>query len=185
MSWKNTEIRYGSLSIGIHWLVLLLFIAVYSCIELREAYPKGSDIREALKTWHFMLGLLVFVVVWPRLAARLSGPTPAIQPEPPVWQQLFAKLLHAALYALMIVMPLTGWLQLSAFGKPIQFFGLQLPALIAENKDLGKSIKELHEAIGTAGYYLIGLHAAAALYHHYIVRDNTLLRMLPGRRGRP
>ena len=83
MSWKNTEIRYGSLSIGMHWLMLLLFVAVYGTIELRELFEKGSDLREALKTWHFMLGMLVFVLVWLRLAARLSGPTPAIQPTPP------------------------------------------------------------------------------------------------------
>lgn len=182
MNWKNTTSRYGSLSIGIHWLMLLLFIAVYACIELRELYPKGSDPREALKTWHFMLGMLVFVLVWARLAARLSGPAPAIRPEPPNWQQLSASLLHLALYALMIGMPLSGWLLLSAAGKPIPFFGLQLPALISENKELAKQIKELHETIGTAGYYLIGLHAAAALYHHYIKRDNTMARMLPVRK---
>lgn len=182
MNWKNTANRYGSLSIGIHWLMLLVFIAVYACIELRELYPKGSDPREALKTWHFMLGMLVFVLVWPRLLARLSGPTPGIQPEPPSWQQIAAKLLHLALYALMIVMPLTGWLLLSATGKPIPFFGLELPALISENKDLAKPLKEIHEFVGTAGYYLIGLHAAAALYHHYIQHDNTLTRMLPGRK---
>lgn len=182
MTWRNSSIRYGSLSIGIHWLMLLLFIAVYACIELRELYPKGSDPREAMKTWHFMLGMLVFVLVWPRLLARLSGPTPAIQPEPPNWQQISAKLLHLALYALMIVMPLTGWLLLSATGKPIPFFGLELPALTGENKELAKSIKEIHEFVGTAGYYLIGLHAAAAFYHHYVQRDNTLTRMLPGRR---
>ncbi len=182
MSWKNTEIRYGSLSIGIHWLMLLLFIAVYAAIDLRELYPKGSDPREALKTWHFMLGMLVFVLVWPRIAARLSGPTPAIRPEPPSWQQMSSKLLHLALYVLMIAMPLTGWLLLSASGKSIPFFGLQLPALIDENKDPARTIKELHEMIGTAGYYLIGLHVTAALYHHYLVRDNTLIRMLPLRR---
>lgn len=182
MNWKNTTSRYGSLSIGIHWLMLLLFIGVYACIELRELYPKGSDPREALKTWHFMLGMLVFVLVWPRLAARLSGPAPAIRPEPPNWQRLSASLLHLALYALMIGMPLSGWLLLSAAGKPIPFFGLQLPALISENKELAKQIKELHETIGTAGYYLIGLHAAAALYHHYIMRDNTMARMLPVRK---
>lgn len=182
MDWKNTASRYGALSIGIHWLMLLLFIAVYACIELRELYPKGSDPREALKTWHAMLGMLVFVLIWLRLAARLSGPTPGIQPEPPSWQQISAKLLHLALYALMIVMPLTGWLLLSASGKPIPFFGLELPALIGINKDLAKPIKEVHEFIGTAGYYLIGLHAAAALYHHYIQRDNTMIRMLPHHR---
>lgn len=179
MSWKNTASRYGSLSIGIHWLTLLLFIAVYACIELRELYPKGSDPREALKTWHYMLGLLVFVLVWPRLAARFSGPAPGIQPQPPAWQDLAAKALHLALYALMIAMPLTGWLQLNAGGKLVPFFGLQLPALIGEDKELAKVIKEIHETIGNTGYYLIGLHTLAALYHHYIMRDNTLLRMLP------
>ncbi len=182
MNWKNTTSRYGSLSIGIHWLMLLLFIAVYASINLRELYPKGSDLREALKTWHFMLGMLVFVLVWLRLAARLSGPTPGIQPQPPGWQQLSANLLHLALYLLMIGMPLTGWLLLSASGKPIPFFGLELPALVGENKGLAEQLKEIHEAVGTAGYYLIGLHTAAALYHHYIVRDNTLTRMLPERK---
>ena len=182
MNWKKTTTRYGSLTIGLHWLMLMLFVAVYGTIELRELFEKGSDPREALKTWHFMLGMLVFVLVWLRLAARLSGPTPAIQPEPPNLQQLSAKLLHLALYVLMIGMPLTGWLLLSAAGKPIPFFGLELPALIGENKDLGKQIKELHEFFGTVGYYLIGLHAVAALYHHYIVRDNTLTRILPERK---
>lgn len=182
MNWKNTATRYGSLSIGIHWLMLLLFVAVYGTIELRELFEKGSDLREGLKTWHFMLGMLVFVLVWPRIAARLSGPTPAIQPEPVTWQQLSAKLLHLALYVLMIAMPISGWLLLSASGKPIPFFGLELPALISENKDLAKQIKELHELFGTAGYFLIGLHALAALQHHFMVRDNTLTRMLPERK---
>ncbi|HZW25400.1 MAG TPA: cytochrome b [Gallionella sp.] len=179
MNWKNTTTRYGSLTVGIHWLMLLLFIAVYGTIELRELFEKGSDPREALKTWHFMLGMLVFVLVWLRIAARLSGPTPAINPEPVVWQQLSAKLLHLALYALMIGMPISGWLLLSASGKVIPFFGLELPPLIAPDKELAKQIKEVHEFVGTAGYYLIGLHAAAALYHHVIKRDNTLTRMLP------
>jgi cytochrome b561 len=181
MNWKNTLSRYGSLTIGIHWLMLLLFVAVYGTIELRELYEKGSDPREALKTWHFMLGMLVFIMIWLRLAARISGPTPLIQPALPKLQELSGKLLHLALYALMIGMPLTGWLLLSAAGKPIPFFGLQLPALIAENKDLASQIKELHEVVGTTGYFLIGLHAMAALYHHFIQRDNTLTRMLPKR----
>lgn len=179
MNWKNTTIRYGSLSIGLHWLMLLLFIAVYGSIELRVLYEKGSDLREALKAWHFMLGLLVFALVWLRIAARLSGPSPNIQPAPDKVQQLSAKLLHLALYALMIGMPLTGWLVLSASGKIIPFFGLELPALIGENKNLAKQIKEVHEFVGTTGYYLLGLHVIAALYHHYIKRDDTLTRILP------
>ena len=182
MHLRNSTLCYGSLSIGIHWLVLLLFVGVYGTIELHEAFEKGSDLREALKAWHFMLGLLVFVLVWLRLAARLSGPTPTITPELPKLEQLSATALHLALYLLMIGMPLTGWLMLSAAGKPIPFFGLELPALIGENKALAKQIKEVHEFVGTTGYYLIGLHAAAALYHHYLRHDNTLTRMLPGRK---
>lgn len=181
MNWKNTTIRYGSISVGIHWLMLLLFIAVYASIELRTFFPKGSDPREALKVWHFMLGLLVFVLVWPRIAARFLEADPAIEPAPAQWELLSAKLMHVALYAFMVAMPLLGWLLLSASGKPIPFFGLELPALIDKNKDAANLLKELHETMGTAGYYLIGLHAAAAFYHHYVKRDNTLLRMLPER----
>ena len=182
MNWKSTSIRYGSLSIGIHWLMLLLFIAVYGSVELRVFFEKGSVPREALKTWHFMLGMLVFVLVWLRIAVRLTGTTPDIQPAPAKWQDLSAKLLHLALYVLMIGMPVTGWLLLSASGKVIPFFGLELPALIGANKDLASQLKAVHEFVGTTGYYLLGLHAAAALYHHYIKRDNTLTRMLPERK---
>ncbi|MFZ2234819.1 MAG: cytochrome b [Dokdonella sp.] len=182
MNWKNTVDRYGSLSIAMHWLMLLLLAAVYACIELREFYPKGSDPREALKQWHFMLGLSVFALLWLRLALRLSGPTPQVQPPLSVWQHRFAKLIHLALYLFMAVMPLLGWLVLSAKGKVIPFFGLELPALIGTDEVFADSLKEIHETIGTVGYYLIGLHAAAALFHHYIQHDNVLLRMLP-RRG--
>lgn len=172
--------HYSKLTIAIHWLMLLLIIAVYATINLRELYPKGSDPRELFKALHFMLGLSVLLLIFIRLPARLMGGTPAIIPEPVKWQKIAAHSAHGLLYLLMIIMPLLGWLTLSAAGKPIPFFGAELPALIAKNKDLAKTLKNIHELIGTAGYYLIGIHAAAALFHHYIKRDNTLARMLPG-----
>lgn len=181
MSWKNTEYRYGSLSLGLHWLMLILLVAVYASVELHEFFPKGSDPRAALMALHFMLGLSVLCFALLRMGMRLSGPIPRIEPEPGSWERLSARFMHIALYVLMIAMPLVGWLMLSAAGKPIPFFGLQLPALIGKNKDLAKQIKEIHEIAGTTGYFLIGLHAAAALFHHYIKRDNTLVRMLPHR----
>ena len=172
---------YNPALIGIHWLTLLLLIAVYLLIELREIYPKGSDPRELMKTWHNMLGLAVFGLVFIRLALRFAFRAPPITPQPPAWQHSFALAMHLELYAFLVVMPLLGWLTLSAKGKPIPFFGLQLPALIGESKSVATSIKEIHEIGGTVGYFLIGLHAAAALFHHYVVRDDTLRRMLPGR----
>jgi cytochrome b561 len=181
MNWKNSTDRYGTLSIGMHWLMFLLIVAVYACIDLREFFPKDSDPRNALKMWHFMLGLSVFALVWLRLIMRVTQVTPRIEPALKAKQELAAKLVHIALYVLMIGMPLLGWIILSAAGKPIPFFGFDLPALVAENREFAKSIKEIHEVIGTAGYFLIGIHAAAALFHHYIMRDNTLARMLPNK----
>ena len=182
MNWKNTPDRYGSLSMAMHWLTLALLIGVYACIELREFYPKGSDLREGLKTWHFMLGMSVFALVFVRLAIRLATPSPQMSAQVAAWQRHLALLMHVLLYAFLIAMPLFGWLTLSASGKPIPFFGLELPALVGPDKAFAGAVKEIHETIGTIGYYLVGLHAAAALYHHYFLRDDTLLRMLPRRR---
>ena len=182
MNSARAQDRYSGLTISLHWLMLLLIAAVYACIELREFYPKGSDIREGLKAWHFMLGLAVLALVVVRVVARFAGPTPAITPEPPAWQNLLSRLVHLALYALMIGMPVAGWLILSADGKPIPFFGFDLPALVGENKGFAEQVEELHEIGGSIGYYLIGLHALAALFHHYFVKDDTLRRMLPWRR---
>ena len=180
MSTANKANRYSSASIAMHWLMLLLIVAVYACIELREFYPKGSDPRNALKSWHFTLGLTVFALVWLRLVLRLLRPVPPIEPAPAIWQQRLAGLLHLALYALMICMPVLGWLVLSGEAKPVPFWGLDLPALMGKNKDLAETLEDIHAVFGEVGYYLIGLHAAAALVHHYLLKDNTLRRMLPG-----
>lgn len=167
---------YSRASIALHWLMVVLMAAVFACIELRENYPRGSDIREALKTWHFMLGLSVFILVWIRLIARWR--TPWLAPEPG-WTRWPAAAAHVALYGGMIALPLLGWLILSAEGDTIPFFGLSLPPLIAPDKALAGQLEDLHGTIGEAGYWLIGLHALAALLHHYLLKDGTLRRMLP------
>lgn len=181
MRWKNSNERYGSLSIALHWLMFILMAAVYASIELRVLFPKGSDPREAIKALHFMLGMCVLLLVIVRVYARVSTPTPVIKPALTTIQSAAAKAGHLALYALMIVLPLLGWLTLSAAGKPIPFFGAELPALIDVDKEFAKTLKELHETIGVVGYYLIGFHVLAALYHHYIKKDNTLTRILPSK----
>ncbi len=182
MNFKRPAERYGNGLIALHWLTLLLLIAVYALIELRDIFPRGSAGRAAMMQWHFMLGLTVLVLLPIRLAFRAAGgKAPPIRPPMPVWQERLAALMHLVLYVFLLAMPLLGWLTLSAQGKPIPFFGLQLPALLAADKALGHSLEEIHETIGNIGYYLIGLHAAAALIHHYWTHDNTLRRMLPGR----
>ena len=171
--------HYHPLQIGVHWLTLLLLIAVYALIELRGIYPKGSAAHDLMKTWHFMLGLTVFALALVRLPLRLALHAPPITPALPAWQDHLAHAMHWALYGFLLVMPLLGWLTLSAKGQPIPFFGLELPALIGPDKARAKNLEDIHELIGNVGYALIGLHAAAALWHHYVTRDDTLERMLP------
>lgn len=169
--------RYSKASVMLHWVTLALLVGVYACIELREIYPRGSVARETLKMWHFMLGLSVFFLVWIRITARVLGKTPPIIPAAPTWQLVIANIVELALYALMIVLPLLGWVILSAEGKPIPLFGLQLPALVGQSEPLAESAENVHKFVATLGYFLIGLHALAALFHHYVRKDNVLRRM--------
>jgi len=184
MRWKSGNAAYSSPLIALHWLMLVLIVLVYACMELRVLYPRGSEIREALKSWHYVLGLSVFILVWVRLAVRLLGSTPPIVPAPPRWQMQLAHIAAFTIYVFMIAMPLLGWMILSAENETVVFLGVALPALIAENKQFAKQLEGIHEWVGNAGYFLIGIHAAAALVHHYIQRDNTLTRMLPGQFGK-
>lgn len=179
MNIKNSTTYYNTVSIALHWLMFILIVAVFASIELRELFDKGTETRDAFKMWHFMLGLSVLALVSVRLIVRvLAGPAPEIQPKPKKWQSTLGKFAHIMLYVFMLVMPIAGWLILSMAGKPVPFFGLELPPLASENRELAKTIKEIHEIAGEAGYYLIAAHAAAALFHHYVLADNTFKRML-------
>ena len=176
--------HYSRWSIALHWLMVVLLVATAATMELKGIYPKGSAGRNLLRSVHFLLGLSVFALVWLRLVARALGRTPTITPAPPAWQAMLSHVVHLALYALMIGLPLLGWMTLSARGAPVTLpGGFGLPLLpITESKETASWIKELHETGATVGYVLVGLHAAAALFHHYVQRDDTVLRMLPGTR---
>jgi len=172
--------RYGTALVALHWFMALLMVAVFASIELRVLYAKGTEMRDFMKALHFMLGLSVLLMVVLRLAARWASPKPVTaSPDNALqaWAQRLAAVGHLALYGFMLLMPLAGWLALSAAGKPIPFFGLELPALMGPNKTFAKDIKELHEAVGQAGYWLIGIHVAAALGHHYVLKDGLMARM--------
>jgi cytochrome b561 len=178
MNWKNSAQRYGAVSIALHWVVVVLMVGVYASIELHEVYgrtPTGA----MFENWHTLLGLSILLLVVLRLGLRFVQPTPTIVPPLVNWQHKLAILTHVALLAFMLVMPVIGWVLLSAEGHDVRFFGLQLPALAAADRAFADSVAEVHEVIGTLGYFLIGLHTAAALFHHYIIKDNTLVRILP------
>lgn len=175
--------RYAPAVIALHWLTAVLIVLAYATIELRVFFEKGSELRDLVKALHFMIGLTVLLVVVLRIAVRLATSTPPIRPAPPPWQAFAARSGHVLLVMFMIAMPLLGWSILSAGGHSIPFWGLSLPPITAVDKEAARSMKEIHEMIGTIGYFLIGAHALAALTHHYIQKDNTLTRMIPRRTG--
>jgi cytochrome b561 len=175
----SSSSRYHGASITLHWLMLVLLAAVYCLMEFRDIYPRGSEPRELMKTWHYMLGLSVFALVIVRLGLRAILKAPPVSPAPPAWQTGLSHAVHAALYLLMIGMPLGGWLLLSAEGATIPFFGVELPPLVAPSETLAETIEEIHETGSKIGYGLIAIHTIAGLVHHYIFRDDTLRRMSP------
>ena len=175
----NNNERYGSLSIWLHWLMFLVIAMTFASIELKGLFEKGTDARDLMKMIHFSLGLTVLVLVVARLMIMLPQKNPEITPAPNANLQKIAKAMKVTLYLFMLAMPILGWLILSGADKAIPFYGFDLPALINPDKDLAHTIKEIHETLGTIGYWLIGLHAVAALFHHYFLKDDTLKRMLP------
>jgi len=179
MSLKNHE-RWGAVSQGLHWLVaaLVLLLGVVGLVmgELPRV-PKYFWVYTA----HKSLGITVLALVVVRLGWRLYAGAPQAVPGTPGWQQRTANVTHGLLYALVLAMPLSGWLYDSASGlRPFRWFGLvEMPRLSAPDERLADLSHALHEWGFWLLIALVLLHAGAALYHHLHLRDATLARMLP------
>ncbi len=179
MSALNVDQKYAPISIAIHWLTLLLMIAIYVSIELHEALPRGNSLRGAMEDWHIVFGLTVLALAIARLIINLRLKVPAIIPRIPAWQMMMTKGMKIYLYGLMLIAPILGWMYLSASEEPINWLFVSLPAISPVSEAVADFTGEAHELLGTSGYFFITFHALAGLYHHYWVKDNTLKRMLP------
>lgn len=166
---------------GLHWLVVLLLVMVWGAVELHEFYEKSDPMREWWKMLHFSLGLTTLLVVLIRLYGRTLYPRPA--PIGAVWQHRLSRLVHGVLYLVILAMPLSGFAMRQLAGKTIDIFGLfSVPQLATVNMDMAKQIAFIHkEVLWTSLLTLVAIHIAGALWHHFIDRDATLKRMLPGK----
>jgi cytochrome b561 len=136
-------------------------------------------------SWHKWTGITIFLLALARIAWRLTHRPPPYAADFPRWQRRAAGAMHAVLYALIVVIPLTGWLYSSAAGVTTVYFGvLPLPDLLAKDKALAELLKSVHVTLNYALLILVLLHVMAALQHHFFMRDQILARMLPwaGRR---
>jgi cytochrome b561 len=164
----------------LHWVIAVLVIVQWRISEAAEEAPT-REAGGAIMANHFAIGVVIFLVVTLRLVWRQMSPPPPQVPGHAPWERTFAKVVHFAFYALLLVMPVAGWIALSAFGAPINVWGLfSLPALpVPQSEALGETIFELHGASGIALLVLVALHALAALKHTFVDKDGTLYRMLP------
>lgn len=179
MAMKNSADRWGSVSIGLHWLTFVL-VAGMGAVGLWMVELPTSPFKIQVYGLHKSFGLTVLTLTLLRLGWRWFAGTPKPVPGMPTWQEAIARWTHGVLYALLLAIPLSGWLFNSAAGFPLRWFGLfRLPALARFDPELKAFAHEWHE---TLFYLLAGIvvvHAGAALYHHYFQRDRTLVRMWP------
>ena len=180
MSLKNSAERWGPVSQAFHWIIVLLILALAIVGLTMDELPKTPKYFWVY-TLHKSTGITVLVLVLLRLGWRLYAGTPVPVPGTPRWQARIASLTHWLLYALILAMPLSGWLYDSASGlRPFNYFGLfPVPKLVAPDEAIADAAHETHELLFLVLVALVALHAGAAFYHHLFQRDATLARMLP------
>jgi cytochrome b561 len=171
--------RWNRFSQLLHWLIALLIVG-QGIVGLLMTGMSPSPDKIKVYLLHKSFGITVLMLVGLRVLWRLATRHPPIMPGP-AWQRWSASAVHGALYVMMFVLPLSGWLFNSASNFPLQWFGIvHLPALWGPDPMVKHWARQIHEYGFWTLAALVGLHAAAALKHHYFDHDDTLRRMLPG-----
>ena len=178
MKHSETSSRYGGFAIALHWVTVVL-IVVNLTLGLSMVPLPISPRKLHWYAWHKWVGITVFLLTCIRLAWRGVRPVP-----PPVpmadWQRRAARGSHVLLYALLLLIPVSGWIYSSATGVQVVYLGLvPLPDLVPADKALAAVLKAVHVTLNFALAALVCVHTAAALKHHFVDRDTALTRMLP------
>jgi cytochrome b561 len=179
MAFLSRPTRYGVVEQSLHWLTLALVVAAY-LLSVGGSEPRlYSDAMDPQRRLHETIGVAVLGVTLLRLVWRAFDNQPK-SPPMPSWMALAGQLMHAALYLLLIAVPLTAivgaWLE----GHPLTLVGANnIGPWVAPVHDLGATITKVHTWAGNAILWLIGLHAGAALFHHFALKDSVLTSMLP------
>ena len=178
MTARNSPSSYGWVAKSLHWFMAVMILGMLA-VGLYMSDMELSPQKLQLYGWHKSVGSVLLGLFFVRITWKLLNPSVAALPAP-AWQRIAAKATHSAFYALMLAMPLSGWLMSSAYGFPVSVFGLfTLPDLVSPDKEWAEVFYEAHELGMLALFALIALHVLAALKHHLFDKDATLKRMLP------
>lgn len=181
---RNTRDSWGGPAKFLHWTVALLVLAQLALGWAAVSW-RLSPLKLDLFVWHKSTGLLILALMLLRAAWRIANPSPALPDSVPRSERKVAHASHFLLYAILIAMPLSGWIINSAANIPFRiFWRVPLPAIVSPNKAVADLATRVHLILFVGLSALLVLHIAAALRHHLISRDHVLTRMLPfGRRG--
>jgi cytochrome b561 len=169
--------RYSRVAIAFHWAIAALILFNLWLGLFHESLPREWKVMPV----HKSVGITVLALTLARIAWRLAHRPPALPGHMPAVEKLAARASHFLLYALMLALPLTGWLMSSnpERPRPVEYFFLfKLPVLPATPGVAGAA-HEAHELLGWAMLVLVAVHILAALRHHFLLRDRVLVRMLP------
>ena len=170
---------YAAPARWLHWSVALLVLLVIPAGLVMVRLPSGAA-QNQLFDFHRSVGIAILALAIVRVGVRVLYRPPGRPANMPTWMWAAAEAVHYALYALIFVMPILGWLASSSFGAPVYFFGLfELPALVGKDEALSKLTGTAHVWLGFLMAGLVLLHMGAGLYHGIIRRDGVLSRMLP------
>ena len=183
----NTRERYGAVAIALHWIMALGLAGLVAMGLYMVGLPEaGFDkLKITLILYHKEFGLAALLLATIRLAWRMANDLPALVTTLPYWQKVTARLVHLSFYGLMFALPISGLLMSSAAAIPVSAFGMfDIPDWIAPSEIWFRRLIQVHRWLGYGLLVLIGLHAGAALMHHFVKRDDTLRKMLSSRPAR-
>jgi cytochrome b561 len=179
MTFRNTPQRWGHIAQLLHWLIVVLIIVQFTLGLWAHDLPV-SRLKVGLLKYHKSVGITILALAIIRLAWRWLNPTPRLPDTLKPYERSLARVTHALLYLLLFAQPLTGLLMSSARGFPVSWFGFfQLPDLVPKNRALYEALLTTHGTLATLLAAVVALHVAAALKHHFVLKDDVLRRMLP------
>ena len=172
--------RYTKTAMSLHWLTALMIVSAFAMGLIMTDIPGFSPTKLKYFAWHKWIGVTVFAIAVLRVLWRATHKPPPRLASIPQLQHLAAEAMHILLYVLIFAVPITGYLYTLSAGIPVVYLKLfTLPVFMGPNPELKPLLQTLHYWLNMTMAGAVGLHALAALKHHFFDRDNTLKRMLP------
>lgn len=181
---RNTDASWGDVAKFLHWSIAALIFVQFALGWIAVSWHL-SPTKLELFVWHKSIGMLILTLAVLRLLWRFVNPSPPLPVDMPAHERVGAHASHVLLYLLIVLIPLSGWVINSAAKIPFRVFWLfALPAIVAPDKALAELAKRIHFILFVVIAAVVVVHVAAALRHHFVKRNDTLIRMLPNRRSR-